>query len=452
MLGGLIVLVSVINYHYALTMTGQYSDMLAALKKAATAVIPTATFKGSKEKMGAIRIAAASHGPNTTKSPGHLDTKVKWPARNTSASNAAQKGLSSGNNKSGSSSSLSIPPKAVIVTKIHGDPTSIGLLKQSYCLLTTAYNSRANHDLLVFSTFPIERSDQEEIHNIVAPANVTFLLDAPPLDDLLETFTPTQKKEVERYCNVSSYRKLTWDTKCRDPSVWYPECSLSYLWQAEFRSKHLWNHPVLKQYRYLMWWDSDTLPTNHWDVDPIVAMAQNNWTLLYEKFVNKLAEEELPEFDDRVFQSFGKYLCSIESGNNNNGSMVVDMKDNLTDCYPKRKVRKVHGFFHIVDLNVYLNSRALEWYDNFIGETKFSRRWDDQLAVTIPGAMLNPQGCFTMRSKGLGLDVLHNGFGWGWGKKSIWFHRYWKEIIMPRNTTFSKIAANKCRKYIKYPD
>lgn len=45
-----------------------------------------------------------------------------------------------------------------------------------------------------------------------------------------------------------------------------------------------------------------------------------------------------------------------------------------------------------------------------IADTKFSRRWDDQLAVTVPAAMLAPEKAWDMRTHGVHLNVWHNQY------------------------------------------
>jgi hypothetical protein len=45
-----------------------------------------------------------------------------------------------------------------------------------------------------------------------------------------------------------------------------------------------------------------------------------------------------------------------------------------------------------------------------IGDGKFSRTWDDQLAVMVPAAMTAPERAMDMVTAGLPLGVLHNGY------------------------------------------
>jgi hypothetical protein len=84
-------------------------------------------------------------------------------------------------------------------------------------------------------------------------------------------------------------------------------------------------------------------------------------------------------------------------------------------------------FFHVTDLHFYRSETALKWYDTMIGDSKFARKWDDQLSVTIPAAMLAPNRSWDMRTNGVVLNVMHNGRLDGkpeW--KSGWYMPFWK--------------------------
>jgi hypothetical protein len=60
--------------------------------------------------------------------------------------------------------------------------------------------------------------------------------------------------------------------------------TLSYAWQAVFRSYELWSHRALADYKYMIWIDDDALPTKSWLKDPIVPMVEENLVVLYDNF------------------------------------------------------------------------------------------------------------------------------------------------------------------------
>jgi hypothetical protein len=90
-------------------------------------------------------------------------------------------------------------------------------------------------------------------------------------------------------------------------------------------------------------------------------------------------------------------------------------------------VRQVHGFFHITDLDFYRLPQNLHWFDVELGDNKFSRIWDDQLAVIVPASMLAPNRTMEMGKAGLDLKVMHNGAIMGKTKYSHGaFLNYWR--------------------------
>lgn len=44
---------------------------------------------------------------------------------------------------------------------------------------------------------------------------------------------------------------------CVDPGETRVSSNLAYAWQAEFRAYHIWYNPEIKEYNYMMWFDSD---------------------------------------------------------------------------------------------------------------------------------------------------------------------------------------------------
>lgn len=89
-------------------------------------------------------------------------------------------------------------------------------------------------------------------------------------------------------------------------------------------------------------------------------------------------------------------------------------------------IPNIHGFFHVTDLDFYRSTENLRWYDILIGDTKFSRRWDDQLAVTVPAAMRAPQLSWEMEAIGVKNDVWHNQmfdgkYRWRGGGYQAWW-------------------------------
>jgi hypothetical protein len=98
------------------------------------------------------------------------------------------------------------------------------------------------------------------------------------------------------------------------------------------------------------------------------------------------------------------------------------------ECLDK-DVKQVHGFFHITDLDFYRLPQNLHWFDVEIGDNKFSRIWDDQLAVIVPASMLAPNRTMEMGRTGIKLNVMHNAMIMGKKKYSA---RRFPEILEAR--------------------
>jgi hypothetical protein len=206
---------------------------------------------------------------------------------------------------------------------------------------------------------------------------------------------------------------------------------------AEFRSKWLWSSEALKPYRYMIWIDSDAFATRPWKQDPIATMVRNNLVVLFDNLFT--TGDGGPEMHKRIRNSFGRTICGISLGAH--GEMVTiptnehtglcgdsdnNNKKNNNNPYPM--VQKIHGFFHITDLQFYRSPTALKWYDTMIGDSKYSRKWDDQMSVTLPAAMMAPNRSWDMRQNGLSLYMMHNGEwdGKEWTKLPHWYMSFWE--------------------------
>ena len=109
-------------------------------------------------------------------------------------------------------------------------------------------------------------------------------------------------------------------------------------------------------------------------------------------------------------------------------------------------VKQVHGFFHITNLDFYRLPVNLHWYDVQIGDNKFSRIWDDQLAVTTPPVMLAPERSAEMEAVGIRLEVMHNGVIMG---KRKWKGSAYKAFWRGEAQTKFPEARKMCSPYIK---
>lgn len=287
--------------------------------------------------------------------------------------------------------------RVVIATKIHGK-INWKALNQMMCLLTQAYNNRVNYDIIVFTTEAIPVNRIESVQRMVAPANFTVVVDNPGLKALLEEMSPAKQADLMERCNVTSVDDMDWIlTYCREGKTFN---RVGYNWQAEFRALHLWTHEALKPYKYMLWLDSDGFCTKVWDRDPVTYMIQNDLAILFDHFPQGYSRGR--DFQERIEKAFdGQQLCRIQ---------LVDghLHPEVGDC-DSAMINQVHGFFHITNLDFYRSAPVLNWAKIMIGDTRLRRRFDDQVGVTVPAAMLAPNKSWEMEYHGINLDIFHNG-------------------------------------------
>lgn len=328
----------------------------------------------------------------------------------------------------------------VIAVCIYGDRHDIALLKQSLCLLKAAYP--VHYDHLVFTTLPLPEKDVQELEQIVAPARIQITNSTRPLLEELADLTSAQQADLCERCNVSSINQIHWNTNCEEKgrTKEFGACTMRYRWQAEFRAKYLWSHPALDPYRYLIWMDSDAMCTQPWNQDPIAIMMRNNLVFF---FLNRVGGIGGKEFRARTRRAFQGALCSVELVD---GHLEPNfhIQNDYIGCNGNY-VRKVHGFFHITDLELYKSPQALQWYESLVGDDKFSRHWDDQIAVTVPGAMLAPNRSWDMHSNGFRPQLLHNSYLDGKDELGYWYLEYWRTNA----TTNFPEAVGVCNRLIK---
>lgn len=337
---------------------------------------------------------------------------------------------------------------AVIVTKIHG-PHQLPLLKQSLCLLHHAYNKRVLYNIVVFVTIPLVDDDEivtkhednvgkedpiGELQQLVSPARLDVVVDNDGIVNEIHKLSPERRDAFLERCSKNLPKKLqpediTWDSQCEEENV--KMTRLSYNWQAEFRSMHIWNHPALAQYKYMMWIDSDAFCTRRWDRDPIAVAMKHNLAILFANYPQGRAKIAQP----RVRQVFGNFLC--RSRKTPNGHLETEANN---DC-GSSQLWTVHGFMHVTNLQFYRQDIVQEWARTLIGDCFLCRQFDDQTMVTVPAALLAPEKSWDMYRNGIELKVAHNNLLDGKRNKKVGgFLNYWK---VNAQSNFPE-AADKC--------
>mmetsp|Transcript_16290 Transcript_16290/g.34089 ORF Transcript_16290/g.34089 Transcript_16290/m.34089 type:complete len:447 (+) Transcript_16290:173-1513(+) len=304
---------------------------------------------------------------------------------------------------------------AVIVTKIHGRHNLI-TLEQSLCLLHYAYNQRLQYNIIVFYSDDLDEKDMITSRKIVKPVNISFVKDTPPLQEVLITLPEKRRQNLLTRCQAKkpniTLREIDWWTECPG--------RINYNWQAEFRSWHLWRHPALANYKYMMWLDSDGFPTRAWDRDPI-AFAINNDLVLFAAAYHKQDAGKFggEEAQRRIFNSFNTTLCDAYERDGTPHVISVTSPDK---CFFK-KLFNFHGYFHVTNLHFYRSDMVDRFSRNWIGDCFLCREYDDQAALTAPTLVLAPERAWTMTMHNFSLGVFHNSILDG--KKAGGFIKLW---------------------------
>lgn len=306
----------------------------------------------------------------------------------------------------------------VIATKIHSD-AFLPMLEQMLCLLHQAYNHRVLYDIVVFTTEPILESNVTiALQQVVAPAKLSFVQDNRGLQQEIAALLPARRAQFAQDCRLkdeASLVNLTWYSKCPG--------RIAYNHQAEFRSWHIWKHPSLQDYHWMMWLDADAFCAFKWRQDPIAIAMQHNLTILFDNFPQGTAGGK--EIQNRIRKAMnGGSLCNVKMTPQGHFQRQVD-----NDCKEKVEgggadIPLVHGFFHITNMDFY--RRHIYWAEVLIGNGFLQRKFDDQVAVTVPAAYYTPKQSFLLRKVGIELGVYHNGRLDGNRKmKGGGFRKYW---------------------------
>ncbi len=290
----------------------------------------------------------------------------------------------------------------VIVTKVLSSE-NINLLIQMLCLFNTAYNRFVNYDIIVFTTIPFPPEDILKVQQMAHPANLQVVTEGKSLKEHLSEMSADEIKALNKRCRVKENETITWGHHCEEENSEHVS-SLGYAWQAEFRSYHLWTHEAMKPYKYMMWLDADAMCTKPWDVDPMKVMIENDLILLFDHFPGGFVRGEV--LKQKMLSAYDEVVCGVSLDE----AKGILQKE---ECQSEDQIPSIHqayGFHHITNLDVYRKERHQRFLKAMItNDYKFSRLWDDQLAVTFPAVMEDPSRCWDYQTHGLDVGIHHNG-------------------------------------------
>ena len=294
----------------------------------------------------------------------------------------------------------------VIVTKVLWDKDA-PIVAQMLCYMAHAYNDKRNYDIVIFTTIPWSEEMTELVQRAAGKSKVTIALEGPPLEEQLAEMSKEEVTFLRNRCFMQNKTNetLTWQHYCGEEGS-RDVVSLGYCWQAEFRAYHIWKHEALKNYKYMVWVDSDCRMAKEWDQDPMEMMVKNDLTLLYSGYPYGKFQD--PAMKEKMKKVYNMTLCYTKQRDGELYGRMCEDGDNLPYI-----IRQVAGSHHITNLDRYRKDVHQQFLKSFVGNHRFSRLYDDQVAVTIVAVMdqrlITETGkVWHERSKNLTLKLAHH--------------------------------------------
>lgn len=312
------------------------------------------------------------------------------------------------------------------------------------CTIKAAYNQFVHYDVVVFTTIPWTLEEIQELEPIVFPASLTVALDGPStLKEHLSSMSPMELEALKKRCHVATAdigedeteEELTWFHHC-DEENYTISSNLAYAWQSEFRAYHIYKHPALAKYQYMIWMDSDAICTKTWEDDPIKYMIQHNLTIMYDNF--PAGGTKGLDLKDKMMRAYGYAICGIWE--KEDGTWFTRKCQEVDVAW----VNHVHGFHHVTNLNVYRSNVHMNFLKLMVGDYRFSRKWDDQLGVTVPAAFEAPERVWDMRKHNMTRNIRHNGEYDGKVKFKVKNPIVWWRTEGRVNWTEGRILCDEC--------
>jgi len=328
----------------------------------------------------------------------------------------------------------------VIVSKVHWGEDLIRLRKM-FCFCNAAYNRHVHYDIIIFTTLPWREQQIEILREEVAPSNLQVIVDTPPLEEHIASMTPEEKEYLYSRCDKKPGENITWFHHCKEQNGQVN--NLAYAWQSVFRAYHIYNHPALLKYKYMIWFDSDVNCIDPWSTDPMKVMIENDLVILFYNF--PYGKSRGPLLREWAKEVYDREVCG------------VTYKKHLKarDCNPKKdkaQILQVHGFHHITNLDFYRESKQQKLLKLMTSVYPFSRMWDDQIGVTLPAALAAPERAWSYQDHGLNFTVLHKEkivigragkvkTAFLFDVKTYWYHKGGRE----------RLGGEVCDRFVPYP-
>ena len=130
-------------------------------------------------------------------------------------------------------------------------------------------------------------------------------------------------------------------------------------------------------------------------------MVKNNLTLMFDNIYGRTL---WPELKTKQMKAYNRSICRI--GLAEEGHLLAKECEGEDD---RIELWQIHGFFHITNMEFYRSERHYNFLRILVEDYRFSRKWDDQIAVMVPVLIEEPEKAWDLRSHNFTLRIAHHG-------------------------------------------
>jgi hypothetical protein len=128
-----------------------------------------------------------------------------------------------------------------------------------------------------------------------------------------------------------------------------------------------------------MFCNDSALVGQNWETDPIQLMVEKDLVILFAIFPYGTSNNLIVK--KKMEKVYNKSICAILS------TPQRTLYPRFCDGKISMRMSQIGGYHHITNLDVYRKPIHQEFLKAYVGDYRFSRLYDDQIAVTIPAIM-----------------------------------------------------------------
>jgi len=133
------------------------------------------------------------------------------------------------------------------------------------------------------------------------------------------------------------------------------------------------------------------------------VMVENDLNLLFSGF--PYGKTLNIKIKNKMQNVYNKSICEVYKTKRGTLAPQFCKNDNIDEVF---SLDQVAGNHHISNLETYRKPIHQKFLKEFVGDYRFGRQFDDQIAITIPALMEDGEKAWHERSKGLTLKIAHH--------------------------------------------